>query len=305
MTTNPSDILAQTGDILSGDTGKFQEAIAYLTTWGAEYGLRVIGAFLTLIVGWLLARFLSQTVAKWLRGAKHVDNTVADYVGNFVRIILLIITAIAVLAKFGVETASFVGVISAASLAIGLALQGTLANFAAGLMLLLFRPFKESDLVEIGGQTGTVQEIGIFATEIRPVSGEFVLIPNGQIWGTTIINYTRNGARRFDLEIGIDYGANQLDAQERLMKITLEHPEVLEIPEPVVTTRDLGDNAVVIGISAWTKSGSHLITRREILSQVKVHFDEVGIGFPFPQRDVNLVAGSPIAIEIVKSDQNA
>lgn len=305
LTDRHSALLAQTSEYFQGEVVATYDSWVQLQAWAVEYGLRAIGASLTFIIGWTLARWLSRGVTKWLRHAKHVDNTVADYAGSFIRLAILTITCIAVLAKFGVETASFVGVISAASLAIGLALQGTLSNFAAGLMLLLFRPFKESDVVELSGKVGTVRAVGIFATEIRPASGEFLLIPNSQVWGTTILNLTRNGARRFELLIGIDYSANHLEAQERMLIIANAHPNVLPSPAPVASLRELGDNAVVIGLNAWTRSGNMVGTQRAILSEIKLDFDQHGIGFPFPQRDVNLITSGPIPLEIIQNAPSA
>lgn len=289
-------LLAQTSDYVQSEVLRFHDSLTQLQSWATEYGLRAIGAFLTLIIGWTLAGWASKGLTNHLRNSKRIDRTLADYAGNFIRAAILSITGIAVLAKFGVETASIVGVISAASLAIGLALQGTLSNFAAGVMLLLFRPFKEGDLVGVGGQSGTVMSIGIFATEIKQGSGEFILIPNGQVWGSTIINYTRNGSRRLELLIGIDYSADHREAQQRLLALAEQNPNVLSTPAPTVSLRDLGDNAVIIGLNAWTKSGDMVGTQRDLLSAVKLDFDERGISFPFPQRDIRIVSTTPIPV---------
>ena len=294
----PSNIAAQANTYVHDEAIRLHDSLVQLQMWATEYSLRALGALLTLVIGWTVASWVSRAVNRHLVNAQRVDHTLADYAGTFIRAAILCFTAIAVLAKFGVQTTSIVGVISAASLAIGLALQGTLSNFAAGVMLLIFRPFKEGDLVELSGRLGTVRAIGIFATEIRPASGEFIVIPNGQVWGTTIINYTRNGTRRLELLIGIDYSANHILAEQRLMKLALEHPQVLDSPAPTTQLRELGDDAVIIALLAWTHAPNLSSTRLDLLSQIKLDFDAQGIIFPYPQRDIRFVAGEPLNVKV-------
>lgn len=291
-------ILETTSHYVQSEAVRIFDSMVQLQSWAVEYGLRSVGAIITLVIGWTLSKWISSAVGRYLRNSHRIDNTLADYAQSLVRVLILCITAIAVLAKFGVETASIVGVFTAASLAIGLALQGTLANFAAGVMLLLFRPFKESELVQIGGNTGTVKTIGIFATELRPASGEFVLIPNGQVWGATITNYTRNGTRRVELAVDIDYGANHLAAAQMMVDLANAHPKILDEPAPSAALRELGDNGVTITLLAWTLAGDMFNTRLELMSQTKVLFDQKGISFPFPQRDLRIVNDEPIRLDL-------
>lgn len=296
-----SALAEATADYAQSEVLRLQNTWSQLQEWAVIYGVRAIGAIITLIIGWMLSKWISAAIGNHLRHAKRIDKTLADYAENLTRVLILVITAIAVLAKFGIETASLVGVFTAASLAIGLALQGTLSNFAAGVMLLLFRPFKESELVQIGGNTGTVKAIGIFATELRPATGEYVLIPNGQVWGATIINYTRNGTRCAVLEIGIDYAADHRVAAQVLVEIANAHPKILAEPAPNATLRELGDNAVTVTLRAWAAAGDMFDTRLELLSQIKVRFDQEGISFPFPQRDLHIVNDQPIRLDVTTS----
>ena len=265
---------------------RFQDAFVYLQHWLTEYAFRTLSAFIILVIGWTIAGWVSKGLRQRLHRARRVDATIADYAGSFSRAIILIITIIAVLANFGIQTASLVGVISAATLAVGLAIQGTLTNFAAGVMLLFFRPFKEGDLVHVGDMTGTVRAIGIFAVELRPASGEFILMPNGQVWGTTIINYTRNGTRRLELLIGVDYGVDHKVAQQRALELARAHPQVLSEPPPTAALHALEADAVIIAVRAWTTTSDMSATRLELLAQIKDDFDRHGIEFPSPTRNV-------------------
>lgn len=258
-----------------------------LKAFAVEYGMDVIGGILILVIGWIIAIWAKKLVHKWGDGSK-IDDTLVNFMARAVRIAILIFVVIAVLSKFGIETASIIGVLAAASLAIGLALQGTLSNFAAGIMLLIFRPFQIGDYVEIAGETGTVVDLGIFATEMKPPSGEFTLIPNAKIWGEVITNYSRNSIRRMRLDIGIDYADDHKKAREVALRVARATGNVLEDPEPHVEMTAHGDSAIVMTLFAWTETASYWPTVWETTESIKEAFDAEGLSFPFPQRDVHV-----------------
>lgn len=267
---------------------QLDQIMGQLQTFAVEYGMKVVGAILILIVGWIIAGLVARGIRNGLGKSGKVDGVIVKFAATTARTLVLIFTVIAVLSKFGVETASIVGVFAAASLAIGLALQGTLSNFAAGIMILLFRPFGDGENVELNGVFGSVQNVGIFATELKPPSGEFILIPNAQIWGSTIKNFTRNGTRRIAWEIGIGYGDDHRKASELMLQLCSADERILEDPEAYTAMRSLGDNSVVVTLYCWTKVDDWWATQNDLLQAIKETFDKEGVSFPFPQRDVHL-----------------
>jgi small conductance mechanosensitive channel len=267
-------------DQLTGAVDQVQEV-------AVNYGLEVLGGIIILIVGWVVAKWAGSLVKK--QGTKREwDETLLNFFSRAVTVLIMVFTVVAVLNQFGVETASIIGVLAAASLAVGLALQGTLSNFASGIMLLLFRPFQVGDFVEIGGQTGTVADLGIFATELTPLSGEYTYIPNGKIWGEVITNFTRNSTRRMKLDVGIAYDDDHELAREVMLRVARDTGKVLEDPEPFVAMTSHGDSAIVMSLYCWTNTPDYYPTIRQLTEEFKEAFDQEGLNFPFPQRDVHL-----------------
>ena len=214
-----------------------KEGITLLTS----YGLNVIGAILILIVGKMIAGLVQRNVAKWLGRSGKVDETLKGFLANLARYVVLIATFLAVLAQFGIETTSLIAVLGAASLAIGLALQGTLSNVAAGVMLLLFRPFKAGDFVETAGIAGSVKSITLFVTELATPDNVQILVPNSQVWGTVVKNYSHHATRRVDLVLGIDYG-DDIDKAIGVVKQTATaDTRILKDPAPMVVVGNLGE----------------------------------------------------------------
>lgn len=257
-----------------------------LTTYMVDYGLDVIGAVAILIVGWVVANWLSGRVGKFTGRAQRIDSTVSPLLVKGTKALVLIITILAVLNQFGVETASIIAVLGAIGLAIGLALQGTLTNIASGFMLLVLRPFNVGDTVDIGGTVGVVDEIGLFVTEINTFDNIFITMPNSIIWGGKIENYTRNTTRRVDMEFGIHYD-DDIDKAIKIIQEILDADErILAEPEPLIAVGSLADSAVIIRVRPWTATENVWPLRYDLTKQIKQRFDAENITFPFPQRDI-------------------
>jgi len=253
----------------------------------STYGLRIIAAILILILG----RIVAGMVAKGTRKAmvrSNVDETLIGFLSGLARAAILAFTLIAVLSKLGVQTTSFVAVLGAAGLAVGLALQGSLGNFASGVLLLIFRPFKKGEYVEAAGTAGVIQEIGIFVTTLFTPDNKKVIIPNSQITGGVITNYSANDTRRVDLMAGIGYSDDIPKAKAVLKRILAEHELVLDDPAPIVELASLGDSSVNIHVRPWVKAPDYWRVHFDVTEAIKMEFDREGISIPFPQRDVHL-----------------
>ncbi|WP_069132378.1 mechanosensitive ion channel family protein [Rhodohalobacter halophilus] len=262
--------------------------IEELTPMFVEHGLSVVGAVVILLLGWWLAGWAKKKVMKKGQAAKGVDNTLVPILGQTTKILILIITILAVLGQFGVETTSIVAVLGASALAVGLALQGTLSNVASGIMLLILRPFKIGDAVNIGGTTGVVDAIGLFTTELHSFDNIGISMPNSKVWGSEIQNMNRFDKRRVDMQFGIGYGDDMDKAIEIIRQVLSEDDRVLEDPAPQIAVANLGDSSVDINVRPWTATANVWPLRFDTTKKVKERFDENGISIPFPQRDVHL-----------------
>ncbi|RLQ87595.1 mechanosensitive ion channel family protein [Notoacmeibacter ruber] len=272
-------------------TGAFSEATGELTALIAEYAFSVVGAIFILIFGWILAKVLERWTRSGLSAFRHMDATLTRFLSKTVRYIVLAFVITTVLSQFGVQTTSIVAALGAAGLAIGLALQGTLQNVAAGIMLLVLRPIKVGELIEAGSVMGTVEEIGLFTTELQRLDGLFLMVPNSEIWNQPITNYHRNSLRRGDLNIGIGYSDNA-DAAIAIMRGLIERDDrVLSDPEPYYYVQALGDSAVAVEARYWTKTPDYWATINDLRKLAKERFDAEGISIPFPQRDLHIVSG--------------
>lgn len=263
--------------------GSWGDAIDSLQVLVVTYALSVIGAVLILIVGWTMSRLMGRWVRSLLTRTHRVDPTVVGFFSIFVRYAVLVVVVIMVLGQFGVQTASIITALGAAGLAIGLALQGTLQNIAAGIMLLILRPFRVGEYIDAGGLSGTVQEIGLFATELKTVDGLFRMAPNSLLWNVPVTNYSRRAERRHDLVIGIGYEDDIESAQSVLMDLAGAEVRILADPEPWAFVSELGDSAVSVTLRYWTKSGDWWDTSRDMTKAAKIAFDKNGISIPFPQ----------------------
>tara|TARA_B110000116_G_scaffold263470_1_gene269996 strand:+ start:82 stop:1002 length:921 start_codon:yes stop_codon:yes gene_type:complete len=267
-----------------------------------DYALDMVGAVLLLIAGWIVAGWVQKHTARMLGAVERVDATLLSFVTQLVRYSILILVMVAVLAQFGVQTTSIIAVLGAAGLAVGLALQGTLANIAAGVLLLFLRPFKIGEYIDAGGIAGTVREIGLFATEFESYDGIFVMVPNSQLASAAITNYSRLPTRRLDLVIGISYGDNMNQAMTVLNDLLINDDRILKDPAHQVLVKELADSSVNLNLRCWTNRQNYWSLLFDLTKQAKESLDAHGISIPFPQRDVHLF---PAEAPAVKVDQSA
>jgi small conductance mechanosensitive channel len=251
------------------------------------YGIKAIVALLILFFGRLIAKLITKIVERIMERSK-IDHTIVKFVGNLTYIGLMAFVIIAALGQLGIQTASFIAVIGAAGLAIGLALQGSLANFAAGFLMIIFRPFKVGDFIEGGGVAGTVEEISIFTTILKSPDNKTVIIPNAKLTEGNIVNWTVKGTRRVDLVMGIGYG-DDIDKARQVIKDVLSKEErILKSPETLVAVSALADSSVNFVVRPWVKSGDYWDVYFALTENIKKAFDANDISIPFPQRDVHL-----------------
>lgn len=249
---------------------------------------KVLGALAVLVVGWIIAGWLAGLTRKALRRSK-VDDSLIPFLGGVTRVALIAMVAIAAVGALGIPAASFVAVIGAAGLAIALAFQGTFSNFAAGVMLLTFRPFKAGDFVDVAGQAGTVKEIGIFTTVLAAPDNVRIDVPNSSIFGETIKNFSANDMRRIDLVVGVGYDDDLGVAVRTCQDVVSADPRVLDEPALVVAVSEMGDSSVNLVVRPWVKTADYWATRWDLTRALKEQLEAAGCSIPYPQRDVHLV----------------
>ena len=279
MDSNPTESIMSYID-MSGDAA--EQILALVTA----YGLDFVAAILTLIFGIWLSRRASRLTADWLSRVDRLDRTLVPIMAALVRYAGLTLTIVITLGNFGVETTSIIAVLGAAGLAVGLALQGTLSNVAAGLMLLFLRPFRIGDWVEAAGVSGSVREIGLFTTTIDTFDNVYISIPNSSIWSSNIINHARYGTRRMDLDIGIGYDSS-LDAAETALMSLAADPRVLSDPAPRFLVVSYGDSAINVRLRAYASYDDFFDLYWDLNRRLKGVLDEHGIEIPFPQRVIH------------------
>ena len=259
-----------------------------------EYGLNFLAALFTIIIGVWASRRASKVVRDWLTRSSRIDRTLAPILAALVRYSILTLTVVVTLGNFGVETTSIIAVLGAAGLAIGLALQGTLSNVAAGLMLLFLRPFKIGDWVEAAGVSGSVREIGLFTTIIDTFDNVYISVPNSAIWTSNIINHAKYGTRRLDLDIGVSYDSDLDDVEAAMMELAAD-PRVLADPAPRFLVVSYGDSAINVRLRAYAEYDDFFNLFWDLNRNLKGVLDARGIDIPFPQRVVRHVSGGPAA----------
>ncbi|WP_157619328.1 small-conductance mechanosensitive channel MscS [Psychromonas aquimarina] len=252
-----------------------------------EYGMNIISAVLTLLIGLFAARVISSGFNKVLT-KRNLDSTIVDFVSHMTRYVIIAFVVIAALSRIGVQTTSFIALIGAAGLAVGLALQGSLSNFASGVLIIILRPFKAGEYIEAAGIAGNVESVQIFATTLTTVDNKFVVVPNSAILGGNIINYSRKPTRRIDLMIGVSYSADLAKTKAVLEKVVKENSNVLSDPAPQIAVAELGDSSVNLVVRPWVKSELYWDIRFELMEAIKNGLDAEGIEIPFPQMDIHM-----------------
>jgi len=260
---------------------QINDAMDYMGRW-LPLVLEIAKALAVLIFGWIIAQWVSAIVARRMRRMKRVDPTLGSFLSSLVKWFLLLMVFMAVLGIFGIQTTSLVAALGAASLAIGLALQGTLADLAAGFMLILFRPFVVGQFVDAGGTSGTVKEINLFFTEMATPDNVQIIVPNGKIWGSVITNYSHHKTRRLDLTFGIDYADNIDTAIGLIEGLAKADTRVHSDPAPWIKVTNLGDSSVDLTARLWCDAGDYWDLKFQLTKAVKEAFDTAGITIPFP-----------------------
>jgi small conductance mechanosensitive channel len=254
-----------------------------ILTWG----LKIVAALAILVIGNWLAKKIAAIFVKMM-DRNEVDVTLTKFLKNIIYYALLTAVVIAAAGQLGINTTSFLTVVGAAGLVIGLALKDSLANFSAGVMLILFRPFKVGDVVNVAGETGTVEEITIFNTVMNTADNQKKIIPNGIVASGTITNITANDTRRIDMIFGIGYGDNIKAAEQVFTEIIKAESRVLSDPEPTVAVAELADSSVNFVVRPWVKTDDYWAVKFELTEKIKLALDEAGISIPFPQQDVHM-----------------
>ena len=273
METSPEQLWAQFGPLIT------------------DLSVNLVSALLLIIVGWMVAGWAQRAIRRGLGKFKDLDRTLVVAFGSVARYFILITVLIMVLGRFGVQTASILAALGAIGLAVGLALQGTLANIASGVILLFLRPFRVGDYVNANGNEGTVEEIGLFTTEFTTYDGLYVAVPNSSVWGGRILNYSRNPHRRHDIVVGISYRDDIDRAQQVLMDVLQADGRVLTgegaPAEPEILVKELADSSVNLDLRFWTTGDDYWPASFDIRKAAKQALDEAGVTIPFPQRDVH------------------
>jgi small conductance mechanosensitive channel len=266
-------------------SGGLQEILLRVYAMLVQNGMNVIGALVIFVVGRWGAKIVSSLLGKALTRAK-VDPTLVPFIDNLAYTAMLGFVIIAALAEVGVQTASVVAVLGAAGLAIGLALQGSLANFASGVLLLVFKPFRVGDSVQISGVTGTVQAIHVFNTVLNDGDNVRIIVPNGQVTSGNILNYTINGTRRIDMTVSVSYDDDLKKARRVIESVLAADKRILPTPAPVVAVSEMGDSSMDLVVRPWVKTDDYWPVRFDLTEKLKETLDEHGLTMPFPTQEV-------------------
>lgn len=259
----------------------------YFTNVLIEYSPRLISATILFVIGWWAIKLIKKLIMR-VMVKREMEPTLSKFLADILIWTLKILLFVTVISRLGVENSSFVAIIGAAGLAVGLSLQGSLSNFAGGVLIIMFKPFKVGDFIEAQGVSGTVKQIQIFVTQLATVDNQTIFVPNGALSNGTIINYTYATTRRADLTIGISYNSDIKKAKEIIFEILNNHPLILKEPEPMVLVKDLAESSINLAVRPWSEIENFFVMRSEVLEQVKNAFDKEGIVIPYPQRDLHI-----------------
>lgn len=261
--------------------------ITQAQTLGVDFGVRIIVAILIFYIGRMIARSLSKGVRK-VMAAREVDKILETFVSNLVYWALLIVVIIAAIDRLGIETTSLIAVMGAAGLAVGLALQGSLSNFAAGVLIVIFRPYRVGDFVDAAGVSGSVEQVQILTTILKTPDNKQIIVPNSAIMSSIITNFSANETRRVDLTIGVSYDDDLDKVQKTLQEIVDADDRILKDPACVIRVHELADSSVNFVVRPWVASGDYWGVYWDLTETIKKRFDQDGISFPFPQQDVHI-----------------
>ncbi|RMH11643.1 MAG: mechanosensitive ion channel family protein [Planctomycetota bacterium] len=264
-----------------------------LQLW-ADIGIPILKAIILIVVVVIVSRWFARLTTRIAQRAR-IEVTLAKFFGNLVRYAVLVLGALAILDTFGIKTTSFAAVIAAVGFALGMAVSGTLGNVAAGVLLLVFRPFKVGDVVSAGGVTGKVEEIGLFATVFDTPDNRRIIVPNNSIFGGTIENVTFHPKRRVDVSVGTDYSADLDQTRAVLARAAAQVEGRLPDEDPVVYLVELGNSSIAWSVRVWAPTSDYAAVRERLTRDIKVALDEAGIGIPFPQMDVHVIKSDPSA----------
>jgi small conductance mechanosensitive channel len=269
---------------MNGDLSKMVDQLQGLA---ALYGLKIMTALIILVVGRIIAGIM-RAISRKMANKTKADTTITVFLGNMVYILIMIFAVIAAVNRLGVQTTSFVAIIGAAGLAVGLAFQGSLSNFASGFLMVIFRPFKVGDYVQAGGVSGTIQEIHVFTTTMTTPDNIRIIVPNSKITGDSITNYTAEKQRRIDLSIGVSYSDDIDKVTAVLNDVVTGFAGVLKDPVPQIAVAEMADSSVNFVVRPWSKTEDYWKVRFGLIEAIKKRFDKEGIAIPFPQRDVHI-----------------
>jgi small conductance mechanosensitive channel len=265
----------------------WDEVIILLKTTGLDFAINLATAIIIFVVGRIFVRLLTRGMRKVME-QRDVDKTLVSFVSNLVGMVLLIFVIIAAVNALGVQTTSFIAILGAAGLAIGLALQGSLSNFASGVLIVLFRPYKVGDWIEAAGISGSVEEVQILTTVLKTGDNKQVIVPNGQIMDSIITNYSANDRRRVDMTVGVSYEDNLDKVRKTLEELVSADDRILDDPACTIAVSELADSSVNFVLRPWTATADYWGVKFDLTEAIKKRFDEEGISFPFPQQDVHL-----------------
>ncbi len=269
-----------------------EDAVGHLSTLVTTYGLKLLGAILILLAGRIAAGIFRGIARRILEKAK-MEPAIVSFASRLVFILILVFAVLAALAKFGIQTASFVAVLGALGFAVGFALQGSLANFAAGVLILVFRPYRVGNYIEAAGVSGTVKDIRLLVTELATPDNVKILVPNGKLFGDVIKNFSGHDTRRIDLQIGIGYSSSIRRAYEVLKNLLEEEKRILPEPAPQVAVAELADSSVNLVVRPWVKREDYWDVRFDLTRKIKEAFDQNGIEIPFPQQVIHMAREGP------------
>jgi small conductance mechanosensitive channel len=290
----PVDVTGIVTDVIPASVEEVSQLWLQVQDVVAAWGLKVIAAIAIFIIGRWIAKLVRRGVRRMMERAK-VESIITGFVSSITYIALLAFVVVAALGQLGIQTTSFIAILGAAGLAIGLALQGSLANFAAGFLMIIFRPFKVGDFIEGAGVAGVVREIQVFTTTLKTPDNKTIIIPNAKLSGDNIINYSAEATRRVDMTVGVSYDADLAKVKDVLNDIISKDGRIHADPPPQVVVAELADSSVNFVVRVWTNAGDYWGVKCDVTETIKNRFDAEGIGIPFPQRDIHIVSGGMAA----------